>query len=91
MEKINTRILAIISFSIFLINILKYYFINILHLLYPYSSENRLFSYLMLPIIVLGLIFSIIAIFIGIKSIRKNLLNIILSIPLILFFIYFFF
>ncbi|AYZ12428.1 hypothetical protein EGY05_11050 [Chryseobacterium arthrosphaerae] len=91
MEKINLKLLAIISFSIFIINILKYYLINIEKLLSPYGADNRLISFIMLPIIGIGIILSIIVLIKGVKSFKTNALNMILSLPLIIFFVYFFF
>jgi hypothetical protein len=91
MEKISLKSIAIVSFSIFIINILKYYLINIEKLINPYGADNRLISFIMLPIIGIGIILSIIVLVKGTKSIKANILNMILSLPLIIFFIYFFF
>jgi hypothetical protein len=90
MEKINLKYFAVASFSIFIINMFKYYLINIKNLLSPYGSENRLISLIMLPIIGIGMCMSIFVLFKTFKS-KINLINIVLSIPLIIFFIYFFF
>lgn len=91
MEKINDRLLAIISFVIFLVNMTKYYLINMEQLMYPYSPTNRLISYIMLPIIFVGMLLSLIILFKNIFYSKKNIINIFLSIPLIGFVVYFFF
>lgn len=91
MEKISLRSLSIISFVIFLANVIKYFLINVYQLIHPYSSMNRLVSYIMLPIIFIGLLFSIIVLFKNIFYSKRNIINIFLSIPLIVFVIYFFF
>ena len=91
MEKINDRLLAIISFIIFLVNMTKYYLINVEQLIYPYSPTNRLISYIMLPVIFIGMLLSLIVVFKNVFYSKKNIINILLSIPLIGFVVYFFF
>lgn len=91
MEKINDKLLAIVSFVIFFINIIKYYLINIEQIIRPYSPTNRLVSYIMLPIIFIGIVLSFIVLFKNIFYEKKSLINILLSLPLIWFVIYFFF
>ena len=91
MEKINDKLFAIISFCIFLISIFKYYFINVLEILHPYGKDNRLISWFLLPIIFIGLFFSILVLFKNAFSMNKNKFNIALALPLIVFVVYFFF
>jgi len=91
MEKLNDRLFSILSFVIFLINTIKYYLINLEQIIYPYSSTNRLISFVMLPIIFVGVILSFITLMKNIFSGHRNIINILLSLPLVLFVIYFFF
>ncbi len=91
MEKINDKLLSILSFVIFLINMIKYYLINVEQLIYSYSPQNGLMSLILFPIIIIGLIFSLIVIVKNIFYNKRSILNVILSMPLIIFFIYFFF
>ncbi len=90
-KKINDRLLAVISFTIFLVNIAKYYLINVKQLIYSYSPQNRVISYIMLPILCIGMLFSLITLFKNVFHRTKSIVNIFLSIPLIGFIVYFFF
>ena len=91
MEKINDRLLSIISFVIFTINTLRYFLINEAQVINPYSLFNRVLGDVMLPVILLGFLISIFILVKNILTKKKSLLNIIFSIPLIGFVIYFFF
>lgn len=92
MEKIvNNRILSVASFGIFLIGVLKYYLINIQEIVYPYSPLNRTISWLMFPFIITGVLISIFVIYKEMRLKEISSINILLSLPLIVYFIYFFF
>jgi len=91
MEKINNRYLSKVAFIIFLINIMKYILINVSHFINPYGSINMKLSYIMFPTIIIGVLifFKILVNSIYHKNI--NILNFVFSLPIIIFFIYFFF
>lgn len=92
MEKVtNNKFLSIVSFVIFLIGILKYYLINIREIIHPYSPLNRTISWMIFPFVIMGILISLFVIFKEIKSTKASFVNILLSIPLIVYFIYFFF
>lgn len=92
MEKIIiNRILAIISFGIFFIGILKYYLVNIQMIIYPYSPLNRTISWIIFPFTMIGVLISIFIIFKEMRLKKISYINILSSLPIIIYFIYFFF
>lgn len=85
---------AIISFIIFIICILKYYFFNIIEIYPKYGNVNRLVSWiLIMPLILIGFILSLKVIFNAFKSndLKIRILNILLVLPLLFCIVYFFF
>lgn len=88
---INTRKKAIISFLIFAASIIKYVLVNVMEVIPPYGSMNRSISWtIMLPLMIIGIVLSILVISGNIRSRKVNLIDIALSLPILLFTIYFF-
>lgn len=83
---------SIISFSIFIVCVIKYILVNKLEIIAKYGSSNRLISWaFILPLSIVGLFFSMWVI----KKFRNTLfkkdgfINVILTLPMILSWIYF--
>ncbi len=88
---IKIRKQSIIVLSIFFVCALKYYLINILNVIPQYGSTSRLISWLViLPLTIIGIILSIIVIIEALKNIKERFLYLIIIMPFILYFIYFF-
>lgn len=87
-KKIDKK--AIISFSISILCLIKYYIFNVYHFYSPNGSLNRLVSWtIIIPLIIIGLLCSIKILKKSLNNITVNVINIVLSLPIILILIYF--
>lgn len=91
MEKLNIKILAVLSFIIFLLNFLTFIFIDVLKLLSHYGSFNKIISfYVLFPLNIIGILISFIVIIMNTIN-KGKFIYTLLSIPLLLLLFYFFF
>jgi len=82
---------AVISFIIFIICLTKYVLVNLYEVIPRYGSTSRDITwFIILPAVIIGLILSISVISENFKSNRKNLINILLVLPMLFFIFYFF-
>jgi hypothetical protein len=82
---------SIIVLTIFLVCTLKYYLISILNVIPQYGSSSRLISWLVvLPLTLIGIILSISVIIGSLKNIKERFVYLIIIMPFILYFVYFF-
>lgn len=82
-----------LSFVIFVICLLKWVLVNVQGAIPVYGSMNRIISWIVfLPLIMVGLFFSLKVIFLSIKAQRHEgrITNLLLVSPLIFFIIFFF-
>ena len=92
MEKmIKIKNQSIIVLTILLVCTLKDYLINILNDIPQYGSSSRLISWLVvLPLTLIGIILSISVIIGSLKNIKERFVYLIIIMPFILYFVYFF-
>jgi hypothetical protein len=99
MEKIRNNatlshtIKAIIPLIVFLVCMAKYYLFNVLQVYPLYGPQNRTASWLIiLPLTLIGLYFTILNCISFFKNRSKeNVILFLLSLPFIVYFVYFFF
>lgn len=89
MEKLRNK--SILSFTLFLLCVTKYYLINYLQLIPVYGKSNRIISWLIIvPIMIIGSYLSVQVLYHSKKTIKKYLLDIILVLPMLFLIFYFF-
>ena len=92
MERISkSRKKAVITFLIFIVCIAKYILVNLFEVIPRYGSTSRNITwFIIVPALIIGLILSISVIREDFKLKRKNWINLILSLPILIFIFYFF-
>lgn len=91
MEKIKISKVAFIPLIIFAINFVIYLLIEVFEIVYTYSSTaKKIYLFFCFPMNVLGFVISI-YIFIIFFTHKKNIWNIIICLPLLIFIFYFYF
>lgn len=79
---------SIVVFLIFLFILIKYIIFNHLELFHPYGRLNKLISfYLIFPLLILGVGLTLMVIIKFLTNKEKNVINLILTFPFILFII----
>lgn len=83
---------AIFCFIVFLIIILKYQFINVYKIIPNHGLTQAMISYVFIaPLSLIGIMISFKTIFLSFKNLSKNIFNLLLSLPLLVLTIYYFF
>ncbi len=91
MEKIKVSKIAFLPLIIFVVNLTIFLLIEVFEIVYKYSgTAKRTYLFFCLPLNILGLIISV---YLLVKYLiyKKNIWNILLCLPLIIFIFYFYF